>query len=283
MRGQFSSYLAKPQRPFSRGNRQSLAIVMLFCLFWGWGKICCNSVWGPETACSHDVGATICHYTICLYCFLQTGSPKNQRRTWQGRVSSDRLIEEDWWDCCWQTQDGVVVSDSWDFSLPLFFFFRRKEPVRLDGLPARIARERSIPQETLSFLYSLCLWFFSRNTSVHAFQNWSSILVCAPRFPLLPLPVFQWLQLVLLDCILQRDPRGRHCYGSWVYCTRIHSDSIQQPHCLNTTAVSNVTTWWAVTPPNLATLCHPDTLKHWLQSSGSAKTCCQVRKDHYLQ
>lgn len=122
MRGQFPSYLAKPQRPFSRGNRQSLVIVMLFCLFWGWGKISCNWVWGPETACSHDVGATICHYTICLYCFLQTGSPKNQRRTWQGRVSSDRLIEEDWWDCCWQTQDGVVVSDSWDFSLPLFFF-----------------------------------------------------------------------------------------------------------------------------------------------------------------
>ncbi len=60
---------------FLRGNRQSLVIVMLFCLFWGWGKISCNSVWGPKTARSHDVWATICHYTICRYCFQQTGSP----------------------------------------------------------------------------------------------------------------------------------------------------------------------------------------------------------------
>lgn len=70
-----SSHGAKPQRPFLHGNRQSLVIVMLFCLFWGWGKISCNWVWGPETACSHDVWATICHYTICRCCFQQTQSP----------------------------------------------------------------------------------------------------------------------------------------------------------------------------------------------------------------
>ncbi len=78
-----------------KNTEKSLVIVMLFCLFWGWDKISCNWVWGPETACSHDVWATICHYTICQYCFQQTGSPQNQRRTWQWHFFSDILLEED--------------------------------------------------------------------------------------------------------------------------------------------------------------------------------------------
>lgn len=51
-----------------------------------------------------------------------------------------------------QIQDGAVISDGWDFSLPLFL---KREPVHLDGLPASIARERSIPQKNTVILVLL--------------------------------------------------------------------------------------------------------------------------------
>lgn len=153
--------------------------------------------------------------------------------------------------------------------------------MHLDSLPAMIAHASSNPQTTLSFLYSSCLWFFSWNTSISTCSyNWGSISVGFSRFPLLLLPVVQWFQVLIFHCILLHDPKEKHCYGSWVCSTTFYPNFIQHAHWLNTIAVSNATTWWAVTPLNLAALCYPDTLK---QSSGLAKTRCQERKDHYLQ
>lgn len=176
---------------------------MLFCLFWGWGKISCNWVWGPETARSHDVWATICHYTICWYRFKQTGSSLKlelELGTFQGCVSSNRLSE------------GLMRLDTFKVvrsHLMARIFpsrFLRKEPVDLKSLPASRVRERSIPQKTLSFMYPFWLCFSTETLAPVFSNNRSSILVCTPTFPLPPLPVFQWFQLVLLDCVLQRDP-----------------------------------------------------------------------------
>lgn len=109
---------------FREETEKSLVIVMLFCLFWGWSKISCNWVWGPETARSHDVWATICHYTICQCCFNKQEVPKNRWRTWQRRISSDILSEEDWWDWTDSRWCGYI---SWRGLFPPTFFWGRSQ------------------------------------------------------------------------------------------------------------------------------------------------------------
>lgn len=113
---------------------------------------------------SHDVWATICHYKICLCCFQQTGSPlKWSSGPWQGRVSSDKLIEEDWWDWTDSTWCGYI------WLLGLFPpYFSEERASSLEQAASRYLRVRDrIPQKTLSFLSSFCLWFFSWNKHPH--------------------------------------------------------------------------------------------------------------------
>lgn len=101
--------------------------------------------------------------------FRQTGSPLKLADDLAGPCSplTGSRESSDW---TGQIQDGVVISDVGDFPPSFFFFFMRKSQHILDSLPGTIVRESSNPQTTLSFLYSFCLWFFSRNPSSRALQ-----------------------------------------------------------------------------------------------------------------
>lgn len=134
-----------------------------------------------------------------------------------------------------------------------------------------------------SFFHVFCSCFFSPKTSANAFRSFRRRLDFATNVPSLPcLPA-------VAAVVVGWHSAGLFLRGGivmevgWNENEKFFSYSIQQPHCLNPTAVSVVSTRWAVTPLNLTTLCHPDTFKHWLQSPGSTTTCCQVREDHYLQ
>lgn len=98
------------------GNRQSLAIVILFCLFWGWDWISCNWVWGLGIAHSHSLRATICHYTICRCCFRQTGSLLKREEDLASVFHQSGSEEKT--DGIGQIRGGVVLSDSWGVSIP---------------------------------------------------------------------------------------------------------------------------------------------------------------------